>query len=501
MATTSDPSTPQAGYLGDETVVDVNPTNDTDVTLTADWEEAFLPMQNFDCSSLGLNDTIKLIDKRDSKKYTVAKLKDGKCWMTQNLQIENKVLTPEDSNVITNYTLPASSQNGFSAYDTSNVYIDPTYGGYYNWYTATAGAGVQSLSTQGYNVNTSICPRGWRLPTSGNSNSDFEKLRNYYGGTASVVSANLLKPPFNLVLSGWIYEGTLRDYGTYGNFWSSTVLNSISSYRFGLNHNDFSPSTNSLKKYGVAVRCIAEDRNIHQISNMQEMSPKICENTTTPNKTSTTLDTNGSRQGDTAYVPTKTLTDTRDNNTYTVSKLADGKCWMTQNLRIAGKTLTPADSDVVNNYTIPSSSISGFSGFNISNAYIDSIYGGYYNFHAVTAGLGTYAMSTQGQNITSSICPKSWRLPTSYSSDSDFLVLYNTYNSSTLLRANPVNLTLAGLLHNSAFVVRDNTGFYASSTIFNQNDSYTLTLNNTEVNPALQHSYKMIGFSVRCVAR
>ena len=28
------------------------------------------------------------------------------------------------------------------------------------------------------------------------------------------------------------------------------------------------------------------------------------------------------------------LTDARDNNTYTVARLADGKCWMTENLRL-----------------------------------------------------------------------------------------------------------------------------------------------------------------------
>ena len=105
---------------------------------------------------------------------------------------------------------------------------------------------------------------------------------------------------------------------------------------------------------------------------MQQMTPEICTATTTPNKTATTLDTDGSHYGDPNYAPTKTLIDTRDSNTYTVSKLADGKCWMTQNLRIINKTLTPTDSDVTSNYTIPASSINGFSSSDTSNAYIDS---------------------------------------------------------------------------------------------------------------------------------
>ena len=43
---------------------------------------------------------------------------------------------------------------------------------------------------------------------------------------------------------------------------------------------------------------------------------------------------------------TLTLKDTRDNNSYTVAKLLDEKCWMTQNLRIAGKTIDYTDSDL-----------------------------------------------------------------------------------------------------------------------------------------------------------
>ena len=239
-------------------------------------------------------------------------------------------------------------------------------------------------------------------------------------------------------------------------------------------------------------------KTLHSISKMQQMTPEICAATTTPNKTATTLDTDGSHYGDPNYAPTKTLTDTRDNNTYTVSKLADGKCWMTQNLRIIDKTLTPADSDVTSNYTIPASSLSGFISYNTSNAYVNSD-GGFYNWYAATAGTGTTALTVNGQNTTVSICPKGWRLPTGGGSG-EFLVLYNNYNSSSSLRSNLVNLTSSGYVFSNSRYYQGSDGYYWSSTVDSSYGAYSLHLNTSNVDP-VNYGTKYYGFSVRCIAR
>ena len=237
-------------------------------------------------------------------------------------------------------------------------------------------------------------------------------------------------------------------------------------------------------------------KTLHSISKMQQMTPEICAATTTPNKTATTLDTDGSHYGDPNYTPTKTLIDTRDNNTYTVSKLADGHCWMTQNLRIAGKTLTPTDSDVTSNYTIPASSISGFSAHDTSNAYVDSD-GGFYTWYTATAGTGTYSMSSG--NTTVSICPKGWRLPTGGNSG-EFKILYNNYNSSSALRSNPVNFTLSGYVRSSARSGQGSYGRYWSSTVVLDSVAYHLSLDTSDVS-YVNGSDKYKGYSVRCLAR
>ena len=249
----------------------------------------------------------------------------------------------------------------------------------------------------------------------------------------------------------------------------------------------------------TAVAHANPPKTLHSISKMQQMTPEICAATTTPNKTATTLDTDGSHYGDPNYAPTKTLVDTRDNNTYTVSKLADGKCWMTQNLRIIDKTITPADSDVTANYTIPASSLSGFDLgiYNTSNAYVDSD-GGFYNWYTATAGTGTQALSTHDQNTTVSICPKGWRLPTG-GNGGEFNILDNSYDSS-FLRSIPVNLTLSGNVAISSRGGQGSYGEYWSSTIYSSGDAYDLSLNASNAGSA-KHYDKINGFSVRCIAR
>ena len=259
------------------------------------------------------------------------------------------------------------------------------------------------------------------------------------------------------------------------------------------------PATTDATSVGLSVRCIAdaETRTIHDLANMQDMNPTVCRKTITPLKTATALDTDGSHHGDPNYVPTKTLTDTRDNNIYTVSKLADGRCWMTQNLRIAGKTITSADSDVTANYTIPASSISGFNNGDTSNAYVGSD-GGFYSFYTATAGTNP-AIHANGYNITVSICPKGWRLPTSGNSNSEFQTLYNNYNSSSALRSNPVNFTLFGFVSSSSRGNQGSYGFYWSSTV-HSGSAYNLSLDTSDVYPASDNN-KSIGLSVRCITR
>ena len=233
------------------------------------------------------------------------------------------------------------------------------------------------------------------------------------------------------------------------------------------------------------------------ISNMQEMTSTICDAATTPNTSATSLDQTGAYSGNKNYVPSTTLIDTRDNNTYTVRKLADGKCWMTQNLRLINKTIDSSNSDISSgNFTVPSTSLSNFSGYNKNNAYLNS-YGGYYSFYTATIGWGTTSI-TSG-NSSNSICAKNWRLPTG-GSTGEFKTLYSYYPSAASLRSAPVDMDFNGNIYNGSFREYEDGTFYWSSTVARDICAYFISIWDQTVK-AEWNNQKDLGLSVRCVAR
>ncbi len=428
-------------------------------------------MQDFDSSTLSANESKELEDIRDNKVYTVKKLADGKVWMTENLRLIDKAISSDDSNLPsgTTWTIPASSVSGFSAQNTNNAYLDSTYGGYYTFYTATAGWGTDSVTSG--NAPKDICPKGWRLPTGGSS-GELQTLYDNYN------SSTLMQGDPGFVLSGYVGGGSVNNQDVYGYYWSSSVVDASRTYFLGLNSSGVNPTNYIVKSRGFSVRCVAEERTISDITYMQDMTPKIAENT--------------------AANASATLIDIRDSKTYTVKKLKDGKVWMTQNLSLINKTISSADSNLPSGgtWTIPASSVSGFSNYNTNNAYVDSTYGGYYTFYAVTAGWGTNSV-TSG-NAPKDICPKGWRLPTGGSSG-EFQTLYNNYNSSALMQGEP-NFTLSGYVYGGSVSHRGSGGYFWSSTVYNANRAYSLGLNSSSVYPALDRDMGN-GFSVRCMAK
>lgn len=145
----------------------------------------------------------------------------------------------------------------------------------------------------------------------------------------------------------------------------------------------------------------------------------------------------------------KILTDVRDGETYTVAKFDDNQCWMTENLRLVGPvTLTSANSDTDNrSMELPESNWDKANTDNdmydrYNNAYIYDTnireYGVYYNFYAAT--LGEIALGSNESPVTSSICPKGWRLPTR----DDVHVLQS--GNSTKYLSEPYNFVLSGYM-------------------------------------------------------
>ena len=449
-------------YLDD---TNVNPVNDSEnksiglsVRCVADMER----MQGFNSSVLSVNESKKLEDIRDGKIYTVKKLADGRVWMTENLRLIDKTISSADSNLPSGvtWTVPASSTSGFNTYNTNNAYLDSAYGGYYTFYTATAGWGTNSVTSG--NAPKDICPKGWHLPTGGDS-GEFQILYNNYNSSA------LMQGDPGFVLSGYAGSGSVYNQDVYGYYWSSSVVDASRAYFLGLNSSGVNPTNYIVKSRGFSIRCVANTEK------MQDFD-------------SSTLSANES----------KDLEDIRDGNIYTVKKLADGKVWMTENLRLINKTISSTDSNLPSgtSWTVPESSTSGFTEYNTNSAYLNPTYGGYYTFYTATAGWGTNSVSSG--NSSKDICPKGWRLPTGGSSG-EYQTLYEKYNSSEAMQGDP-GFVISGNVYNGSAVNQGSYGYYWSSTSSSKNNAYILGINSSDAYPTTYNS-KNIGVTVRCLAK
>jgi uncharacterized protein (TIGR02145 family) len=234
-------------------------TSNADITFTH-----VNSMQNFTaaaCDAMAINQVITLTDIRNNRIYHIIKLKmsgDGSndhCWMQENLAIAGITITPENSNVTTDFTIPAvitTTQSNtytpnFPAYRDYSPYNTAPYGYLYNWANAIAystaqyGAGSENSSydiTTG-NAQYSICPKGWRLPTAGTytSTNEFSLIDIHsYGGSGDTRMNDPTSIGKWTAPSGFaaVYTGTFVTPGSEANFWSASVHNATNAYSMNL---------------------------------------------------------------------------------------------------------------------------------------------------------------------------------------------------------------------------------------------------------------------------
>jgi len=224
-------------------------------------------------SQVCTEDPAIVMDARDNRFYAIAELKDGNCWMVQNLRLGQDTttlaLTTIDSDVQSGgFTLKGKLSDGKFTYTTvsgeiyqnnnSQYYCTTDYGCYYNWYTSTAGAGTTSVSSG--NVDYSICPNGWTLPTQ----AQFATLRTAYNNSATsiLVSPTDLKENANgvstpgLLLGGFYNSSGASDIGSIGYYWSRTAYSAPTGDFLSLTTSSVNPAARSYKYLGLAVRCL-----------------------------------------------------------------------------------------------------------------------------------------------------------------------------------------------------------------------------------------------------
>ena len=245
------------------------------------------------CDASAENESKQLEDIRDGKKYWVTKLKDGNCWMTQNLDYDlsvasNQNLVPETSNVAetrtvtpvswgtnadaiyyrdggdTYYANGIAKTEGFSSLPEDDARRHYAQGDYYSWKAATAGQGTSSIKNT--DVNESICPAGWRLPTANSTTEkySFGSLLKQYGYSGTNQNAPLdvlLASPLFFIRGGRVFSNSLYAQNDNGFYWSSMAYSDSSrSYYLSLTKSSSAvyPDDTYYPRYdGFNVRCVA----------------------------------------------------------------------------------------------------------------------------------------------------------------------------------------------------------------------------------------------------
>ena len=328
------------GFLGPQEYIEFTEGaysgNNNGLSLYARWIKSTGSLQGWTgCSSLASGAVTALTDQRDNETYAIAKLADGNCWMIENMRLENtnsdnstgalaqgygtsatygnfsgladaentnfsdsttanSLYSTDGSNDTINistsnypgYRMPRYNNTNTSARassPTTNSNSMYSYGNYYTWHAAIADL-THSNTKNSSVTNTSLCPKGWRLPKGGDktritSNNDNEfwnlvvvglnggispanfdsQTGPYYTGAAEAgpVSNSLRAYPNNFLYSGLFNTSSANDRGGIGYYWSSTTSSNISSYRLYLNSTYVSPGANTNRKYeGVSIRCI-----------------------------------------------------------------------------------------------------------------------------------------------------------------------------------------------------------------------------------------------------
>ena len=248
------------------------------------------------CYNSAENETKQLKDSRDGNLYWVTKLKDGNCWMTQNLDYNIKAgdfsgaVATKTGNINSGWS---NTQTAVQSWDPGNYYykyVSATdwtncgaslsnmstcpskgnwtttapaaegqhyhVGNYYSWNAATAGTGGSITSGQ---ASASICPTNWKLPTSNNTGS-FRGLKNAYSITGSNVNDKIRQTPLYFIPAGAVDTSGLGSAGSHGYYWTSTPYsNDPNAYYLTFYSGNLYPSDYFIRRYyGFSVRCLAE---------------------------------------------------------------------------------------------------------------------------------------------------------------------------------------------------------------------------------------------------
>lgn len=292
-----------------------------DITLYAVWipADTTYTMQTFNsaaCSALTAatydsstgvvtpGSVLALRDERDDDVYTVAKLADGRCWMTENLRLDNtanwdrnlsddfdgafvglaaseapsKFGTTSANSLYSN--LGGANANTriprYNNQNTANRAANPTsrnaniysYGNYYTF--ASVIADTTYFGTSSTTADSSICAKGWHAPTfgvSGNS-GEFNTFFQRVNGNLTTNSIGFRAFPTNGVFTGMISynQRAIIERGSSCSLASNWVTNSISMGATKYRSTAVDKYSGENKNGGYPLRCILNNPETYTLA-------------------------------------------------------------------------------------------------------------------------------------------------------------------------------------------------------------------------------------------
>ena len=453
-----------------------------------------------------------------------------------------------------------------------------SYGTLYNYCAASAGTICSVKEANDDNATSDLCPAGWRLPTGGYSASaEFNTLYNIDDyNTPAKMRASISNGGAAFAFAGFFSTSVPNSQNESGGYWSSTNQTGSNMFRLSISSSRVAPSDINGRETGYALRCIVKKKSSHTlsisygtgISHVKIGGVTIADGETVEldeelpysimmvpdagyyaywSATSGTIDyadawtttyvigdSDATLTVNASYVTTEMqnlsssactatasrVKDNRDNHVYTIQRLADGKCWMMDNLDLGRTTLTTdltsSNTNLTN--TVTASTFNSWKKTSGSNSFTTSEYipvdgtdftsktqyGTLYNYCAASAGTICAADSSNNDDATNDLCPAGWRLPIGGSSG-EFQALYSltNYRTNAKMRAPIANggaaFALAGSFYNSNPSSKRSEGYYWSSKKNDGMTMYDLYLDTSSVRPA--HSERRVyGFAIRCVS-
>ncbi len=390
-------------------------------------------------------------------------------------------------------TVSTNVEPGLISYISNNLKIDTKK--INRFYVSVQAAEDGSSELTGTNNHATVAPVGSnKVPTATDDNGFGDNTWGFALGEANIANESL---SYNSLPA--YGTSTTPQYSSATNLADGTYNLKLT---FAAKINADKPSDHYTTKAMVSVAADAKSiATLGGITKMSQMTSAYCKNLPTPSATAELKD-----------VPTGQLIDDREgeNGTkYWVSKLADGNCWMTQNMaysNISNKSgnYNEADKDMILNGSsaeaigtrTPSKNPLATDAFPDANTY---------NTHFI---IGNYY--TQANNQAADACNFSsksndaWKLPTSPSTgtpNDSFRALTNAYGATSGTSGNGnsnANLIKAPLFFLCAGAYNSKLNINGGGYYWSSNNGSSLFFYSSSVVPA-DNSNSYFGQSVRCL--